>query len=100
MDLELHRGSEIYADSAYTDYEYEDKLLQEQGIRLIAARKDNTTRPIGLEDYMNLKHIRGIIESAFAVLSRMSPKKIHAVTQQGFEVKLLGFLVAFATTFT
>lgn len=99
MDLGLPRGSEIYGDSAYTDYEYEDKLLQEDGVRLIAARKDNTTRPIGLEDYMNLKHIRGAIESAFGVLSRMLPRKIHAVTQQGFEVKVLGFLVAFATTF-
>lgn len=99
MDLNLPIGSEIYGDSAYTDYEHEDKLLKEKGIRLIAERKSNATRPMNLEDYVNLKYIRGTIETAFGLISRMLPRKIHAVTPAGFELKVLGFIVGFATTF-
>lgn len=99
MDLKLPRGSEVYGDSAYTDYEYEDQLLEEQGIRLIAERKANSNRHMRLEDYVNLKHIRGTIETAFGVISRMLPRKIHAVTPEGFEFKVLGFIVAYATNF-
>jgi hypothetical protein len=78
MDLNLPGGSEIYGDS-YTGYKYEDQLLEEQGIRLIAERKTNSTRPMHLQDYINLKYIRGTIETAFGVISRMLPRKIHAV---------------------
>jgi hypothetical protein len=70
-----------------------------QGIRLITDRKANTTRPMKLEDFVNLKHIRGIIETTFGLISRLLPRKIHAVTQNGFELKVLGFIVAFATNF-
>lgn len=99
MELNLPKGSEVYGDSAFTDYEYEDMLLNEKGIRLIAERKSNTTRPMQLEDYVNLKYIRGTIETTFGVISRLLPRKIHAVTPEGFELKVLGFIVAFATTF-
>lgn len=99
MDLKLPRGSEIYGDAAFTDYDFEDKLLEEQGIRLVVQRKVNSTRPIGLKDYINLNHIRGIIETSFGIISRMLPRKIHAITPEGFEFKVLGFIVAFATTF-
>lgn len=99
MRLNLPRGSVLYGDSAYTDYEYEDNLLKEQGIKLIADRKKNTKRPINLEDYVNLKYIRGTIETAFGVISRLLPRKIHAVKPEGFELKVFGFILAFATNF-
>lgn len=43
LELKLPDSSELYVNSAYIDYAYEDKLLREQGIRLIAERKSNTT---------------------------------------------------------
>jgi len=46
-----------------------------------------------------LKHIRKYIEGAFGVISRLLPRKIHAVTPEGFEIKIFGFLIAAATNF-
>ncbi len=92
-------GSEIYGDSAYTDYDYQDEIEEKEQIRLIIERKSNSLRPMDLYDLINLKHIRKFIEGSFGVLSRLLPRKIHAVTAQGFEIKVLGFVVAAATNF-
>ncbi|MBS4163823.1 hypothetical protein PRO82_001129 [Candidatus Protochlamydia amoebophila] len=39
------------------------------------------------------------IEGVFSVISRLMPRKIHATTSNGFEIKVLGFLVDVATNF-
>jgi hypothetical protein len=44
MPLNLPDGSEILADAACTDYETE-KMLADNAIRLLAARKPNSKRP-------------------------------------------------------
>ncbi|KAF3361901.1 hypothetical protein PHSC3_001555 [Chlamydiales bacterium STE3] len=98
-ERKLPKGSEIFGDSAYLDYDYQDMLEKNENIRLIAEPKSNSLRPIDLHDWINLKYIRKFIEGAFGVISRMLPKKIHAVTPEGFEIKVLGFLVAAATNF-
>lgn len=99
MRRDLPQGSEIYGDSAYLDYSHQDMLEQVEKIKLIAEPKSNSLRPIDLQDFVNLKHIRKFIEGAFGVIARLLPRKIHAVTSEGFEIKILGFLVAFATSF-
>lgn len=99
MNRSLPEGSEIYGDSAYLDYEHQDMLEEVEKIRLIAEPKSNSLRPIGLHDYVNLKHIRKFIEGTFGVISRLLPRKIHAVTPEGFEIKVLGFIIAGATNF-
>ncbi len=45
LNLDLPKGSIIYADKAYTDYDYED-LLEEVGLHLKAQRKKNSKRPL------------------------------------------------------
>jgi hypothetical protein len=99
MERNLPAGSEIYGDSAYLDYEHQDMLEKTEKIRLITDQKSNSLRPMDLHDFVNLKYIRKFIEGAFGVLSRLLPRKIHAITAEGFEIKVLGFLVAFATKF-
>ena len=99
MDRNLPEGSEVYGDSTYLDYEHQDMLEKCEKIRLIAQPKSNSLRPIGLHDYVNLKYIRKFIEGAFGVISRLLPRKIHAVTPEGFEIKVLGFLIAATTNF-
>jgi hypothetical protein len=86
MNRSLPEGSEIYGDSAYLDYGYQDMLEEVENIRLIAEPKSNSLRPIGLHDFVNLKHIRKFIEGSFGVISRLLPRKIHAVTPEGFEI--------------
>ena len=99
MELTLPIGSELYGDSAYLDYEHEERLLKEKQVRLIAARKSNSRKPLALEDFVNLTHIRGQIESTFGLISRLLPRKIHSITPEGFEIKVLAFIVAAATFF-
>ncbi len=42
---------------------------------------------------INLKHVRGIIEPSFGIISRMLPRKIHVITLGGFELKVLCLIV-------
>jgi Transposase DDE domain len=94
MERNLPPGSELYGD-----YEHQDMLKEVEGIRLIVEPKSNSLRPIDLHDYVNLKHVRKFIEGAFGVLSRLLSRKIHAITPERFEIKVLGFLVAASVNF-
>jgi hypothetical protein len=95
LELDLPEGSIIYADKGYTDYGYED-LLQEVGLHLKAQRKKNSKRPLPAWQEFLGKPIRQYIEVVFSRLANSFPKKIHAVTPRGFELKIVCFLLAFS----
>jgi len=42
MDRNLPEGSEVYGDSAYLDYGFQDKLAEVEKIKLIAEPKSNS----------------------------------------------------------
>ena len=95
LDLDLPEGSTIFADKAYTDYDYED-LLEEAGLHLKAQRKKNSKRPLlAWEEFLG-KPIRQYIETVFSRLASLFARKIHAVTPRGFELKIVCFLLAFS----
>ena len=98
MKLDLPIGSSLYADSAYTDYEYEEKIKQ-QGTKVVVERKENYSRPHFFEDWKNLKYFRRKIETTFGLISAWLPKKIHAVNSTSFELKLMSFVAALAINF-
>lgn len=98
MNLDLPRGSNLYADSAYTDYEKEDELKL-RGIKPIIERKANSYRPHLFEDWQNLKKFRRTIETTFSQISAFLPRKIHAITDSGFELKVMGFVIALSINF-
>jgi len=93
--LDLPAGSVVYADAAYTDYQLEDAWLQAEGVRLRADRRNGSQRPhepavdclIGLH--------RKAVETTFSGITQLLPRKIHAVTQAGFLLKLLLFVFAY-----
>jgi hypothetical protein len=95
LKLDLPEGSIICADKAYTDYEYED-LLKEMGLHLKAQRKKNSKRPMPAWEKYLRNRMRKYIETVFSGISSLFPRKIHAVTARGFELKIVWFLVAFA----
>jgi hypothetical protein len=95
LELDLPEGSIICADKAYTDYDYED-LLEEVGLHLKAQRKKNSKRPMAAWEEFLSKPIRQYIETVFSRLTSFFPKKIHAVTPRGFELKIVCFLLAFS----
>jgi hypothetical protein len=95
LELDLPEGSIICADKAYTDHDYED-LLEEVGLNLKAQRKKNSKRPMPAWEEFLGKPIRQYIETVFSRLTSFFPKKIHAVTPRGFELKIVCFLLAFS----
>ena len=95
MALELPEGSTIHADKGYTDYDHED-FLKEVGLKLKAQRKKNSKRPMPVWEEFLSKPVRQYIETVFGELSRLFSGKIHAVTPQGFELKIVCFLLAFS----
>ncbi len=95
LELDLPEGSIVCADKAYTDYDYED-LLEEVGLRLKAQRKKNSKRQVPAWEEFLGKPIRQYVETVFSRLTSFFPKRIHAVTPRGFELKIVCFLLAFS----
>lgn len=91
----LPERSEIYTDSAYTNYDVEDDFQQIDGIILSPMRKKNSNRWDEPPVRWYKKYIRKRIETVFSEISNFFPKKIHAVTFNGFLLKILLFVLGF-----
>ena len=91
---ELPDGSIIYADKAYNDYEIEDLLKDVDHIQLLPIRKKNSKR--ALPPYISFVQCyhRKRVETAGSLITQLLPKSIHAVTSQGFELKVALFVIA------
>lgn len=94
--LDLPVGSLIHADRAYTDYQEEDLLQEAGGITLQPQRKRNSKRPLAVCKQFLAQPIRQQVETSFSQITALFPKHIHAVTPQGFVLKLICFLLAFS----
>ncbi len=95
MQLDLPQGSELYADSAYTDYQQEDLYAECEQIYLKTHRKKNALRVEQPWEKFLKKTFRKPIESVFSQITNLFPRKIHAVTPQGFLLKVFLFILAF-----
>mgnify|MGYP000296260212 CR=1 FL=1 len=95
LPLNLPAHTQIYADAAYTNYQVEDNLEQTDAITLQVARKRNSKRPDS-PCLANIKQTtRHFIETVFSGITAQFPKSIHAVTMDGFLLKVSAFIVAF-----
>ena len=95
LPLDNLKDAEVFADTAYTNYEWEDYLKQVEQIRLQVPRKSNSKRarePF-IEDYKQI--FRKRIETVFGEIAKMFPKKIHATTLNGFLLKISLFVFAY-----
>ncbi|WP_338868634.1 transposase [Spirosoma sp. SC4-14] len=95
MHLTLPAGSEVYGDSGYTDYEQEDLYAECEEVNLRIQRKSNSQRPDQAWEAAYKKQLRQRIEQAFSQITMRFPKKIHAVTEAGFLIKIVLFLIAY-----
>jgi len=91
---ELPDGSIIYADKAYNDYEIEDLLKEVDHIALLPMRKKNSKRALLPEVAFVQHYYRKMVETAGSLIEQLLPKSIHAVTSQGFELKVALFVIA------
>lgn len=95
MHLDLPPQSNLYGDSAYTNYEIEDLLLECEQISLLTQRKSNSKR----KDSPAMDYIKSVmrkrIETTFSEIEAAFPRTIHAVTPQGFLLKIVLFIFAY-----
>ena len=95
MNIDLPQGSQLFGDSAYTIYELEDLYLECDNINLMVDRKSNSKRPDIPAVKFIKKAMRKRIETTFSGITEFFPKMIHAVTPEGFLLKLALFIVAY-----
>lgn len=94
LPLSLKTGYELDAAAAYTDYQAEDDLFDTDAIALRVARKRNSTRS-DTPDLAYIKQtLRHPIETVFSQITVRFPKSIHAVTIDGFLLKVSTFILA------
>ena len=91
---ELPDGSIIYTDKAYNDYEIEDLLKEVDHIHLLPIRKKNSKRALSPSVTFVQHYHRKRVETAGSLIEQQLPKSIHAVTSQGFELKVALFVIA------
>src|SRR5690606_12927715 len=92
MIHQLPAEAAIYADSAYTDYELEDRALEKYGIWLKVQRKSNSKRVDTKAQTQEKLTMRKRIETAISDIKKLFPKSIHAITLRGLLVKLTLFI--------
>jgi hypothetical protein len=94
FNFDLPEGSTIYGDKAYNDYDEEDDLQETAEIALHPLRKKNSKRPFP-PWVRYLQHCRRkIVETTGSLIENLLPKHIHAVTQTGFELKVVLLVLA------
>src|SRR5438093_7782008 len=84
--FDLPDGSIIYADKAY----------EVAHIHLLPMRKKNAKRTLPQEIVFVQHYHRKRIETVGSLIEQRLPKSIHAVTSEGFELKVALFVVAYS----
>lgn len=95
MNFDLPTNSDVYGDSAYVNEDYKQLLAEFNEINLKAATRKNQKERNTWQQELENKYFRKQIENTFAQITARFPKKIHAVTAEGFLLKILCFIIAF-----
>lgn len=96
LPLQVAPLSWIFSDAGYTCYEAEDLALEAEGIHLMIDRRSNSRRKDEPHVRFLKKAMRKEVETVFSEITARMPRSIHAVTQQGFLLKVALFVIALA----
>ncbi len=96
LDFDLPKGSIVWQDSGFTDYEWEDFYQQVEQIEFATQRKKNSKRGDSFVDAMAKKQNRKRIEISFSEITARFARKIHAVTIEGFQYKIFLTIMAYS----
>ncbi|MBS7230488.1 IS982 family transposase [Flavobacterium psychroterrae] len=88
----LPAEASIYGYSAYTDYGLEDFSLMKKCVLLKIQRKSNAKRTDTIEQKNEKLKMRKRVETTISDIKKMFPRTIHAVTLEGFLIKLTLFV--------
>lgn len=95
LPFDLPKNATIYADTGYTDYDFED-ILDEADLKFLPARRSNSKQPHSGPLSFLITSFRKKIETTFSQITYHFPRTIHAVTSRGFELKVFTFILAFS----
>lgn len=96
LPLALPAGSQLFMDSGYTDYAAEDAASEMDEVEFAPSRKSNSKRGDDCWRSYYKQLMRKRIETVFSQITALLPKQIHAVTLDGFLLKVSFFVIAFA----
>jgi hypothetical protein len=96
LPLCLPAGSKLFMDSGYTDYAAEDAARETDLVEFAPSRKGNSKRGDDVWRSYYKQLMRKRIETVFSQITSLLPKQIHAVTLDGFLLKVSMFVIAFA----
>lgn len=88
----LPAEASLYGDSAYTDYGLEDIAFKRKCVLLKIQRKSNAKRIDTLEQKNEKLKMRKRVETTISDIKKMFPRTIHAITLEGFLIKLTLFV--------
>lgn len=95
LPFNLPPGSIVYGDAGYTDYLAEDNIQDAEQITLAIMRKKNSRRPDEPCVAYIKQHLRHPIETLFSQITQRFPKSIHAVTLDGFLMKIVASIMVY-----
>lgn len=95
LPINVAPESNVYGDSAYTDYGIEDDMKDADSINLMIQRKSNAKRKDEPWTRFIKETMRKRIETVFSGLKALFQRTIHAVTFKGFLLKLVTFILAY-----
>jgi len=98
-NYDLPADSTVYGDKAYNVYEIEELLKETGNIRLMPIRKKNSLRKFPPYTEYLQKTTRKAAETANSLITGMFPKSIHAVTADGFALKIFLFVLSYSFGF-
>ena len=92
--LGLPQKARIFADAGSLD-QHEEALLKDAQLQMVALRRRNSKTPLPPWVSYIAKHERKRIETVFSQIAAAFGRTIHAVTPQGFELKVFLTVLAF-----
>jgi hypothetical protein len=93
MALDIPCGCALMMDRGYTDYVAEDLLREAEGLEVYPVRRETSVRYAGCRQYLAVVK-RRFVESVGSCLHSLLPRRVHAVTLDGFMLKLMCFIYA------
>jgi hypothetical protein len=96
FELNLPKKSKLYGDGMYNDYAWEDVTKEALDIDILPIRKSNMTRQHAPSLRFWINRQRKNIETTFSRITGLFPKRIHAVTAKGFELKVFTFILGYS----
>ena len=97
MELDSPIDAMIYMDGAYTGFELEDILKEDERIRLLANRGKAVIQRRWKPDMQKkISSKRQIVETVFSCITNLLPRALIVRTQQGFWVRILSAILAYS----